>query len=237
MALVNIDHRFKNFPLAPDVSGRWVDFDSEDDEALFTKTALSSGTGAVTLDENHGVYRQSGAATTDNSGSQIQFDMETVSLNAGKTVQFLCRGAKCSDGTQDEYFIGLAITDTTLLDGTGTLAGGCTHTDSIGFYKPDGESNVYGVVRRDSVQLATGAFAITNTQYNVFAMRIVMDPSTAGKGYVEYFVNGTFIGRLDSTTMPYDSEEILTPSLAFNTGDASGTKTCDHDFIGWVVER
>lgn len=237
MALNNIDHRFKNFPLAPDVSGRWVDFDSEEDEALFTKTALASGTGVVTVDENHGIYRQSGAATTDNSGSQIQLDMEPVSLNAGKTVLFMMRGGKCSDGTQDEFFTGLAITDTTLLDGTGTLAGGLTHTDSIGFYKPDGESNVYGVIRRDSVQLATGAYAMTMTNYNVYAMRIEMDPSTAGKGRVIFYVNGTEIGRLDSTTMPYDAEEILAPSIAFVTGDASGTKTCDHDFIGWQVER
>src|SRR4051812_42138185 len=113
------DHRFANFPAGPDSYVRWVDFDSEDDESLFTKTALSSGTGAVTVDEKFGVYRQSGAATTDNSGSQVQFDMETVSLNAGKRVRVMIRGAKCSDGTQDEFFCGLAITDTTLLDGTG----------------------------------------------------------------------------------------------------------------------
>lgn len=232
-----IDHHFKRFPLGPDCYDEWIDFDCEEDETFFTKTALNSGTGVVTTDENFGIYRQSGAATTDDSGSQIQLDMETVSLNAGKTIQFLCRGAKCSDGTQDEYFTGLAITDTTLMDGTGTLAGGLTHTDSIGFYKPDGESNVYGVIRRDSVQLATGAFAITNTQYNVFAMDIQMDPSTAGKGTVVFYVNGTEIGRLSSTTMPYDSEEILAPSIAFNTGNNTGTKTCDWDYIGWSVDR
>lgn len=237
MARTQLATPFANFPLGPDWAEFFCDFFTEEDETLFTKTALNSGTGAVTVDEKHGVYRQSGATTTDNSGSQIQLDMEGFSLVAGKETQFFAHGARCSDGTQDEFFCGLAITDTTLCDGTGTLAGGLTHTDSIGLYKPDGESNVYGVVRRDSVQLATGAYAIDATEFNTFAFKVTMDPNTAGKGVVAFYVNGEYIGQINSDTLPYDSEEILTPSLAFNTGNDTGTKTCDWDYVGARQER
>lgn len=236
MALTYRDHKFRDFPNGPNTYLWWCDFDTEEDEARFTKTALSSGTGVMTVDENFGVYRQSGAATTDDSGSQLQGDMEHCSLNASKRLSFVCRGAKCSDGTQDEFMCGLCITDTTLLDATGTLAAGLTFTDGIGFYKPDGEANVYGFIRRDSVQLATGAYAITSTSHNVFSFEVAMG-AVAGTGTVTFFVNGIRIGSLDSTTIPYDSEEILTPSLAFNTGNATGTKTCDWDCVGVEIER
>lgn len=199
-------------------------------------TALNSGTFAQATDESFAVAVLSGAATTDNSGTQIQGDMETFALVLGKETRFKTR-LKLSDGTEDEVFAGLAITDTTLCDGTGTLAGGLTHTDSVGIYKPDGGTNVYGVIRRDSVQLSTDLGAFTMTDYNRFEVVVQMDATTAGKGYALFYVNGVLKGRLDSTTMPYSAEEILTPSLAFNSGNNTGTKTCTVDYIAARQQR
>ena len=200
-------------------------------------TALSSGTFAMSTDAKGGVCVLSGAGTTDNSGAQIQQDMEVWSLEAGKEVWFTAR-LKASDATQSEVFVGLAITDTTLLDATGTLAAGMTHSDSVGFYKPDGETNWYGVVRRDSVQANTGAIGTSaDDTYILLEARVVMDPTTAGKGRVTYFVNGAEVGRIDSTTLPYDSEEFLALSVAMNSGDNSGTKTVTVDFIGAAQQR
>lgn len=236
--------RFANFPNGPDWYEFIEDFDNEyaltsnlpvSASSPWVGTALSSGTFAQSTDEKFGVAVLSAAATTDNSGAQIQADMETFSLVANKWTEFLCR-YKLSDGTQDEAMVGLCITDTTLLDGTGTLAGGLTFTDGVGFYKPDGESNVYGFVKRDSVLLATGAYAITATNYNVFSMRADMSP-TNGAGRILYYVNGVCIGSLDSQTLPYDAEEILTPSIAMNSGDASGTKTMTVDYFYARQER
>jgi len=219
-----------NFPRAPKVYEFFRDFDMEQEVDSFTGTALSSGTAAVTRDERFGVLRLSGAATTDNSGYQIQADQEAFSLKAGDIAKVVWR-CVCSDGTQDEVFAGVSITDTTILDGTGTLAAGLTPTDCVGLYKPDGATNWYVVLRRDSVQISSGPIAVDPTAYVDLAIQIEMDAVTAGKAKIMAWVNGTFVGSLDTTTFPYDSEEILTPSFAFVTGDASGTKTCDVDLV------
>lgn len=230
---------FQNFP---DTEEEWYslqyDFDNENDVDAFTGTALASGTGAVTLDKKFGWYRMSGNATSDNSGYQLQGDMETISLNAGKQVLFESKFI-VSDATQSEVFAGIAITDTTVLDAGGLLvAADVTASDAIGLYKPDGETNIYGVVNRDSVMLATGALGVAADATDVrVGFRVIMDPNTAGKGKVLFYVNGQLGGSLDSTTMPYDTEEILTPTIAFNTGDALGTKTCDWDYVRVAQSR
>lgn len=245
MATFTPIQQFANFPNGPDWYTFFEEFDNEyaltsslpvSASSPWVGSALSSGTYAMSTDEKFGVAVLSGAATTDNSGAQIQVDMEAFSLVAGKMVDFICR-AKLSDGTEDELFMGLGITDTTFLDGTGTLAGGLTHTDSIGFYKPDGETNIYGVVRRDSVNAVTGAIPLTGTSYNVFAFRVIMDPVTNGTGTVVFYLNGSEVGRLTSANMPYDSEEILTPTIAFVSGNSTGTKTATVDYVGVRQER
>lgn len=214
----------------------WCEFDNEESPNPFTGTALSSGTIAVTTDEEYGVATLSGAATTDNSGYQLQSDMEAFAIVTGKEAGITCR-VKLSDGTQDELFVGASITDTTMLDGTGTLAGGMTMTDSFGFYKPDGSTLTYGTIRRDSVQLATGGVAVDFTSYKILDIKVQPSGTTAGSGKITFYVDGVMLGSLDSTTLPYSGEEILALALAFVTGDNTGTKTCKPDYIGAFIER
>jgi len=215
------------------------DFDNEQDIDAFTGTALNSGTGAVTVDQKFGVYRMSGAATTDNSGYQIQGDMETFSLTAGKRTLFETK-LRYSDATESEVLAGLCITDTTLIDAGGTFAtADLTFSDGIGFYKPDGQTTYYCFIIRDSVMVAssgpfTGPAASTDVRLGI---EVRMDPNTAGKGKALFYMDGQLVCGLDSTTMPYESEEILTPSVAFNTGDNLGTKTCDVDYVRAAQER
>ena len=201
-------------------------------------TAASSGTFAMSTDAKGGVAVFSSANNGDNSGAQIQQDMEVWTLEAGKEVWFTAR-LKMSDVTQAEAFVGIAITDTSVLDGGGSLASGVTVTDGFGFYKPDGETNWYGVLRRDSVQVTTGtlATAVADT-YIMFEARVVMDPSTAGKGRVYYFIDGAEVARLDSTTMPYSAEEVLAGTVAFLSAEANGgVKTLTLDFFGAAQQR
>jgi hypothetical protein len=239
--------QFNNFPLGPDWFVFWDDFNDEyaltSNEPVaasspWVGTALSSGTTAFSTDEKFGVMVLSGAATTDNSGSQVQGDMETISFNAGKKVRFLAR-LKLSDGTEDEVYAGLGISDTTFLDGTGTLAGGLTHTDSVGFYKPDGSTDIFFVVRRDSINSTIGPFSsrIVAATYAVLAFEVEMDPTVAGRGVARAYIDGVSLGSLNSDTFPYDTEEILTPTLAFVSGNATGTKTCTVDYAGAAQER
>lgn len=229
--------RFANFPNAPTWYEFWRDFDNEQDIDAFTGTALASGTGAVTVDAAYGVYRIANNASDDNSGFQIQGDMETFTLLQGKQTDFTCR-ATLSVVDESEFYCGLSITDTTIIDGGGTLAiGDLTPSDQVGFYKPDGSANIYGTITRDSVLSATGALGtLTAATAVTLSFSVVMDPNTAGKGYVIYYINGVPVGRLDSTTMPYSAEEVLTPSVAYNSGTTSA-QTCDIDFVGARQQR
>lgn len=233
------------YPLSrfPDLDAQWYifnrDFDNEQDIDAFTGTALSSGTGAVTVDRKFGVYRMSGAATTDNSGFQIQGDMETFALAIGKRTLFETQ-LQCSDMTESEILAGLCITDTTLIDAGGTFAAAdLTHSDGVGFYKPDGQTTWYVYIMRDSVIVASsGPFTGVANDTNIrLGLEVRMDANTAGKGKALFYINGQLVAGLDSSTMPYESEEILTPSVAFNTGDNLGTKTCDVDYVRAAQER
>lgn len=238
---------FNNFPLGPDWFVFWEDFNDEyalaSNEPVAASspwigTALSSGTFAQSTDEKFGVAVLSGAATTDNTGSQIQGDMEFIALVAGKRTRFMTR-LKLSDATQDEVLAAIAITDTTLIDGTGTMAGGLSHTDSLGAYKPDGSTDIFFYVRRDSVNTNIGPFSskIVAATYAVIAFEVEMDPVVAGRGKMSCYIDGTQVGVITSDTFPYESEEVLTPSIAFVTGDALLTKTCTVDYIGVAQER
>lgn len=237
---------FHAFPSGPGVFYQWEDFN--DEYALTSNlpvaasspwvgTALTTGTFAQTTDEQYGIAVLSGAATTDNSGTQIQRDMECNTIQKGRKQRYMAR-FKLSDVTQSELFLGLSITDTTLLDGGGTLASGMTASDAVGFYKPDGEAYIYIINRWNSAQAVTGAVnrtaLVADTWYQVW-FEIEPDSNTDGIGKIRYGGEGITVGVMQVTTLPYD--EVLTESIAFVTGDASGTKTCSIDYTGTLVER
>lgn len=207
----------------------------------YNGTALASGTFAQTTAATGGVAVFSGAATTDNSGVQIQRDVSSASLVAAKESHFQCR-MKSSDGTQDEWLAGICVADTTLLDGTGTLANlPSNFSYGVGFYKPDGAADVYGFIVRNSVLVySTPAYTLTApTSYNHFYWVIAMDATTAGTGDAFFYVNGTLIniGSKTVTTMPYESEVVMAPAIAFNSGDASGTHTATFDYWHYWQQR
>jgi len=227
------------FPSNPPWYQILYEFDNEQGIDPFTGTALSSGSGAVTTDEKYGVYLISGNATSDNSGFQIQGDMETFSLNLGKRSIYTARVAT-NDATESEIWAGPSITDTTMLGGAGTLTTtAITMTDAIGFYKPDGSTRFYGVVLRDSVLTSVGPFDYTTAAdtYVTLSIDVSMDSVTAGKGVVNFYINGVQKGQLASSALPYDSEEILTPAVAFVTGDNLLTKTLKVDYVGIGIQR
>lgn len=237
---------FANFPEPPTYFTQWEDWN---DEYTLTAaaspwigTALSSGTGVLTTDEQYGVLRLSGNATSDNSGYQVQRDMETAALLTGKKTRFMCR-VKLSDATNSHFFAGLSITDTTVLDGADAVAG-LTASDCVGLFKADDAATLALVVKRDSVVVASTSFAtLEDATYYWLAFEVNMS-NTAGTGTVRAWVyNGTTGGLLfssggvTSSTMPYSGEEILTETLALVSGNATGTKTADIDCIGTMIER
>lgn len=242
---------FADFPAPPAHYVLWEDFD--DDYALtssvpvtgtspYIGTALASGTVSFATDEQYGVVVLSGAGTSDNSGAQLQRDMEIAALLTGKRTRWMCR-AKLSDATESHFFNGLSISDTTICDGADGIAG-LTPTDCVGFYKADGGATVALVAKRDSVVVCNSTLPVTleaNTYY-WFAFEVDMS-GTAGvgnlSGYV-YSTAGVLLGRtgpITSTALPYSAEEILTPSLALVSGTATGTISATIDCYGLEMER
>lgn len=239
-------NHFANFPNPPDFFQTWEDWT---DEYTITAaaspwigTALSSGTGVLSTDAEHGVLVLSGNATSDNSGYQVQRDMESFALLTGKKTRFLVR-FKLSDATNSHFFAGFSITDTTICDGADGIAG-LTPTDCVGFFKADDAATLAIVVKRDSAVVCNSSFAtLSDDTYYWAAFEIAMS-DTAGTGNVKaWLMNGTTkaiiasAGTITAATMPYSSEEYLCESLALVSGNATGTKTATIDCNGGQVER
>lgn len=228
------------FPRGPKAYEFFEDFlndeaaSATDATAWLKGTAINSGTIAI-LDSVHGgVARLSGAATTDDSGYGIQGDAEYVALRANTKTAFLSRvrfgntGSTGNTVTQSDVLAGICVQDTSLLAGL---------TDGIYFRKADGAATIECVVERDSVELASGAIA-TLSESTWYDLAIAVEMSgTAGSGVARFFIDGSEVAAISSLTMPYESEEYLTPSIEFMSGDNSGTRFLDVDYLGAAGAR
>lgn len=235
-----IPWNFYNFPNEPEFFQFWEDFETTSgaDSAAtwltlgWTLSVKTAGT-AVTGDTD-GVNGIVTLATTaaDNNGPQLQRLSETVGLRTGTNTKWISK-LQHSIVLTDTWSAGLALTDTTIQHATdGTLANVTDCTDFIGFVSPEADTGLYGIIRRDGVQAATGNLAtLANATNVVLAYEIVMHPTTAGTGYVRFFVNGAPVGRLDSATMPYSAEETLAPAVALTARSATGS-TMIMDYMG-----
>lgn len=201
-------------------------------------TALNTGTMLQTTADPGSSVILSGAATTDNSGVQIQTGTSGISLptTAGQEAGFICR-AKLSEATDSEFFCGLAVADTTLLDGTGTLAAGLTHSDSFCFYKPDNQTHIFlcmwtGTAMSASIDLGAPPNA---TGYNIYAARYVAQSATGGQMIA--YINGAMVSSATVANATVQTTRDLRPSIAMLSGTASGTITATVDYGHWYASR
>lgn len=183
-------------------------------------TLLSSGTATTSGDGNKGAIVLSGAATTDNSGAQIQFDTEWVTTGASKDIVFGCI-VKLSELTDQHFFAGVSVIDTTLLDGADAIAG-LTAADCIGIFKPDDGTTFYmvakstagGVVLNSAIPFGT---LVADTYY-LFEFIAKMTSTTAGT--VSVYKDGVWLGDYPIVNGPTTD---MSPSIAQVSGSASGT--------------
>lgn len=153
--------------------------------------------------------------TTDaneDDGVNMQLKGEAFKLETGKPLYFGAR-FKVSDATQSDFFLGLAITDTTILGGV---------TDSIGFLKADGSAAMSFDVNKNST--ATNAAAIHTVVDDTFLIAEFYWDGAA----LEVFVNGVSVATPAITNLPDDEE--LTPSIHFLAG-AAAVKTMSVDWM------
>lgn len=220
------------WPKLPPSVTLFEDFSNDLVSSIWTGTALSSGTAAVLDTVPDGVIRLSGAATTDNSGYQIQRSNENIAFEAGRRYTFLARvrfgntGSTGDTALQGDLVCGMCVTDTTIHDGS-ALA----FTDGVFFYKADGAATITGYSRRDSANTTVGSYTVADGVWYDLAIVVTTSKSSAAVATIDFLVNGENIGTATTTTLAYEAEEYHTETVAFVSGDNSGTRYVDVDAI------
>lgn len=200
--------------------GRHWTFVTDEELTEFIATAVNTGTSAISDAVAGGGLLLSGAATTDDSGQNIQLDATPIKLAANESVRMMGR-VTLSDATESDLWFGLAVVDTSIIAGI---------SDFVGFRKVDGSAALECVYIRDSGTAETLA-AVTvaaNTELTL-AFESYVDDS--GGGRTAFFVNGKSIGEIVHTTN-HLGENFNTPSIAFQSGTATGTITCTVHELG-----
>jgi len=192
------------------LSGPGTDATFDDD---WTVTRVEAGAGESTATRTDGV----GAAllittdAADNDGINMQAIGEAFKLASGNVVYFGCR-LKASATTQNDFFVGLAITDTDILGGV---------TDRIGFEKLDAVTAVKAMLEKDSTETLSATLATLDTSYHTY--EFYFDGTN-----VEFFIDGVMVSAPVATNLPNDEE--LRVSVHALAGEAVA-KTFEIDWI------
>jgi hypothetical protein len=203
--------------IGPDVTKYLNDFESgPGPDAAFPDEWTVTKVGASTVIRIDGVGGVAQITTTglENDGVNMQAIGEAFKLAAGNIVYFGAR-LKASATTQNDFFIGLAITDTDILGGV---------TDRIGFEKLDAVTAVTAMLEKDSTETLSGTLATLDTSYHTY--EFYFDGTN-----VEFFIDGVSKATPAVTNLPNDEE--LRISIHGLTGEAVA-KTFDVDWIRTV---
>ena len=150
----------------------------------------------------------------DNDSIEMQMNGEAWQLASGKDVVFEVR-MKGTDVSEFDWFVGLAITDTTTMTAS---------SDRIGFECPDSTGDIDAISEKDSTQTTTDSGK--DLTDNTF---VVLRFETSGTGTVRYYVNGALVAK-HTTNIPED--EALTPTICIrNDGAAANTMTLDYILV------
>lgn len=206
--------------------GKRSDFQNDEELTEMTVTAVNSGSASVidtAATGNYGVCVVTGAATTDDSGANIQDDAFTFSFAANRTTLFSAK-FQAADITQCDIAAGLIVSDTSIVAGT---------TTGIFFRKDDGDANLDFFAETNDVTVVEAAAikALSNaTDYTVTF--VFIGGTTAGSGTLYVYVNEVLLVEgVTSTNWPSSATYALARSFAFQSGNNSGTHTCNLDFI------
>lgn len=190
--------------------------------ADWTVTDVASGTGAVSSTVPGGALVLTGAATTDNSGANIQLKSAPLKLAAEEWADFLIK-IRMSDVIESDLMVGFGVVDTSVIAGI---------SDFVGIRKVDGAALLEGVFIRDggTPQVLPLGNMVNDTQLRLGFSSYV---SQGGAGRTIFWVNGSAIGQLEHATN-HLSENQNTPTIAFQSGDNLGTKTCTVKRVGFA---
>lgn len=177
-----------------------------------TRTEAGAGESTMTREDVVGGVLRITTDAADNDGVNAQLLGESFKLVAGNVVYFGIR-MKANEATQNDFFVGLAITDTDILGGV---------TDRIGFEKLDGVTDVKAMLEKDSTETLTASLLTLNTSWHTYEFYLAED------GKVEFFIDGVSKATPAVTNLPNDEE--LRVTLQYLTGEAVA-KQLDIDWV------
>jgi hypothetical protein len=192
--------------------------------APFTGTAISSGT-VADVSTFGGAIRLSGAATTDDSGYQIQSKTQCFQSKVKSYLVF--EAAILSSAAAVGWKAGFAITDTTLYAGV---------NDAILLEKTEGSSEVRLRVYdagASTVNEPIGNFDSTSA-YVGYKIEVDISDTATNKAKITVSVNGQVKFQSGWVTIP---TEAMAASIAAQSSSATGTQYIDVDAIHAVQPR
>lgn len=208
---------FRNLPMGqePDLVVIFNDFLVERDYTAgdWTITETGDGTQAIAADELNGALLLTNAAADDDS-NELQLKQDNWKMTSGKRLWFETK-FKVSDATQSDFFVGLATTDTTVIDGT---------TDSVGFRKADAATGVESVTEDNTTETTT-ASVHTMADDTYVTLGFYWD----GISRVRFFKNRTLVA---THTANIEQTNKLAVTFAIQNGEAvAKTMTIDYFYV------
>lgn len=190
---------------------------------LLTLTDGGSDAGeviAVADDEPGGVLTLT-TNDADNDSIELQHNGETWKVAADKDMIFECR-VKVADADSTDWFIGLATTDTTVLDGT---------TERIGFGSNGldaANASIYTFCEDASTETSddTGKDLVDDTF-------VVLSFLVRSNERVKFFVDGEYVAQ-STTNIPTGDAVTLTVCVQ---NDSAAVHTMEVDYIYCAQER
>ena len=215
-------------------------FSETADKAEWLKTSVDGDTDGgdvcIIQDDAPGGILSLGCNDKALDSEELQLNGESFKLATGKPMWFESKFA-IQDVNVGNVFIGLAITDTTVMTGT---TGAMACTDYVGFHNIH-TGNVLAVCCQDSTAatpvtcgVLTDCAAVTNFAATAKRFAIYWD----GAGSLSYFLDGVYVGVFtdDASATLIPDDEALTPTIAVSNS-ATSTEAVWVDYIYIVAAR
>ena len=194
----------------------------------WTGTAINSGTSVILQTKTGGWITLSGAATTDNSGYQLQAPA-LFAPAAGKTLSFKTR-LQASNATEIDIAAGIVTAvDTDILGGVAN-----------GFYFLKADDGTTLVARREVGSTETDVTITTAFDTAVHTLGFIVYfnsvSSTTPTGSIHWYYDGALVLQQNDVTLP-ETTVRLAPAIMAHSGTGSGTISCDFDYVGAAQVR
>lgn len=216
--------------IGPDVIKYLNDFETSpliaaDTPIGWTVTKVEAGAAASTITFPDAV---GGALllTTDsneNDGISMQLDGESFELTTDQHAVYFGIRFQCSEATQIDWFLGLAVTDTDPLGGV---------TDGVYFRKVDGSTDIKFVVEKNSTETESASLGTFAAATDIFLEFYYIGATSSGGPLLQAFIDGVQVGgTIALTNLPDD--EALTPTIQVLAGSAA-SRTMQIDLVRTV---